>query len=465
MMNVALRGKPLACGLATVVAAGAVRAAVPTVTVLSTAQDAETSAVTVQYVLTGAPAVMTVDIQTNAGGNAWASIGGVHQRHWAGDVNRMFAPDAEKVRKATWVADVDWPCFVLDDSKVRAVVKAWPQDDPPDYMVADLTAPTNVCYYLDADFLPGGVNTDPYKTGKIALRRIHAANVVWMMGSPDSEEGRTEGEVLQPVKLTEDYYIGVFPVTQHQWVRLLNASNLNSWQASPDHWIHPVTSLTWNNTSNRKGIRGGDWIADGHDGLQSGTFLDVLRRRTGAKFDLPTSAQWEFACRAGTMSALYTGVSPSFTSYTDEFGNGNYSAETDAVGWCAHNNAEDPNFVGTSGLGSHAVGLKPPNPWGLYDMLGNTWDLCLDWYSTAGRAVGTLAVDPKGPTEKGSDASYSGHVWRGGDSCVHRLGSYLRAARYYSYGDEDTTMSCTGFRVVCPVTAVHSFEATEGGAE
>ena len=98
-------------------------------------------------------------------------------------------------------------------------------------------------------------------------------------------------------------------------------------------------------------------------------------------------------------------------------------------------------------------------------MLGNTWDTCLDWYSTAGRAVGTLAVDPKGPAEKGTSTEYCGHVWRGGDSCVHRYGSYLRAARYYSYGNEDATMSCTGFRVVCPVTAVHSFEATEGGAE
>ena len=78
---------------------GAAHAATPAVTDVTLAQDPVTRAATITYKLTGAAAVVTVDIQTNADGGVWASIGGARQRHWAGDVNRLVAADADKVRK------------------------------------------------------------------------------------------------------------------------------------------------------------------------------------------------------------------------------------------------------------------------------------------------------------------------------------------------------------------------------
>ena len=430
--------------------------AAPSLTVQEVAQDPDTAVVTVSYKLADEPAVVTVDIQTNAGGNVWASIGGAHQQHWAGDVNRLVAPSDEKVRKATWIADVDWPGFVLDGSKARAVVKVWPQDDPPDYMVVDGTAPTNVCYYAGEEFLPLGVTNRLYKTDCYLLRRIHAANVVWLMGSPTSEKGRgtASNEGLHPVKLTADYYLGVYPVTQFQWKRVTN-KNQSVFLSGNDPLLHPIENVTWG------AVRGGDWVADGHDNLSASSFMSVLRKRTGVKFDLPTSAQWEYACRAGTMSSLYTGESPSYTAIDG----GDYSEETDAIAWNYHNNATDPDCVTNSqGFTTHIVGKKPANPWGLYDMLGNTWDMCLDWYATDVPVSTELQVDPTGPAQAMSSGDLRGHVWRGGDSAVHRAGSYLRAARNYTYGDNSSTFGCLGFRLSCPVSAIGCF-VNEGGAQ
>ena len=423
----------------------------PSLAVQDVSQDSETAAVTVSYKLTGAAAVVTVDIQTNAGGSVWVSIGGERQRHWAGDVNRLVAADADTVRTARWIADEDWPGFVLDDSKVRAVVKAWPQDDPPDYMVVDSSAPSNVNYYATADALPQGVTDRLYKTERFVLRRIHAADVVWMMGSPSAEPGRASNEWLHPVKLTADYYMGVYPVTQFQWQRQ-TGKNISKYKTGTDSLLHPVENVTWSD------LRGGDWIADGHDGLPDGKFMSKLRKLTGVKFDLPTSAQWEYACRAGTMTSLYSGVSPTYTApntWSD------YSDETDALAWNYHNNADDPDcVVDAEGYTTHIVGKKPANPWGLYDMLGNTWDICLDWYDPNVSGSTEIQVDPVGP----SRTDYQ-HVWRGGDSCANMRGSYLRAARIFSRADNyDDCYSSVGFRLACPAVAVGSY-VNEGGAQ
>ena len=428
----------------------------PSLAVQDVSQDSETAAVTVSYKLTGAAAVVTVDIQTNAGGSVWVSIGGERLRHWAGDVNRLVAADADKVRIARWIADEDWPGFVLDDSKVRAVVKAWPQDDPPDYMVVDSSAPSNVNYYATADALPQGVTDRLYKTERFVLRRIHAADVVWMMGSPTTEPGRNATiEGLRPVKLTSDYYLGVYPVTQVQWQRRMNA-NPSAFKTGTDYLLHPVENVSWSD------LRGGDWVADGHDNLPGGTFMSSLRNLTGVKFDLPTSAQWEYACRAGTMTSLYSGVSPTYTTITSDY---DYSDETDSVAWNYHNNADDPDCVtNKNGFATHIVGKKPANPWGLYDMLGNTGDLCLDWFEQPVPASSVLQIDPAGAAQA-QDATH-GRLWRGGDSCSGTQGSRLRAARIFAQNGNTASWSCSfvGFRLACPAVAVGSF-VNEGGAQ
>ena len=452
--------------LTPLVLAGMVRAAVPVVerSSVSISQDADSALVTVGYRLTGADAVITVDIQTNAGDNAWASIGWAHQRHWAGDVNKLVEADGEVVRTATWNAEADWPGFRLT-GRARAVVKAWPRSSPPDYMVVDLTAPSNVLFYAAAEALPfGGVTNDLYKGEKLVMRRIRAANVTWAMGSPKSELGRSVeyDETIQYVRLTEDYYIGVYPVTQRQFLRVLNKRNPSHFFDGPKNWFRPVECVAWEGATGWQWVRGGDWIADGHDKVHADSFMAALRNRSGLMFDLPTSAQWEFACRAGTTSALYDGSNPTYTT-TDGV---TWSAETDAIGWNYHNNREDPDFAGNDeGFGTHVVGLKPANPWGLYDMLGNVWELCLDWYERTRVVTDDVLVDPKGAAVQGAKSEYSGHVWRGGSSSLDKNGAYLRSAAYYSYGTPSSRFQCTGFRLACPVWAGGIGPVSKAGGE
>ena len=117
---------------------------------------------------------------------------------------------------------------------------------------------------------------------------------------------------------------------------------------------------------------------------------------TGYEYTLPTEAQWEYACRAGTTTALNSGKN---LSDEDE------CPEMDEVGW----------YDGNSKSGTHRthpVGQKQPNAWGLYDMHGNVWELCLDWYEKDYPA--SFVTDPMGPDT--------------GDLRVQRGGSYFSKA-------------------------------------
>ena len=134
--------------------------------------------------------------------------------------------------------------------------------------------------------------------------------------------------------------------------------------------------------------------------VDSDSFMGKLRARTGLDFDLPTEAQWEYACRAGTTTTYYWGNSM----------NGNYA-------WYSDNSSST----------SHIVGTKAPNAWGLYDMSGNMWEWCLDWYGTL--AYGT---DPKGSSSGtgrvGRDGSWHGSA--GLCTSSYRYDGYSSAASY-----------------------------------
>ena len=176
------------------------------------------------------------------------------------------------------------------------------------------------------------------------------------------------------VTLTKPFFIGVFEVTQRQWLLVMGSWPNKS--PSSEYGVgdeYPANYVTYNNI--RGSSSGSQWPSS--SAVDSSSFLGRLRSKTGLDFDLPTEAQWEYACRAGTTTTY---------SYGD-------SADGDYM-W----------YQGNSSLKTHPVGTKKPNQWGLYDMHGSLWEWNLDWYGST-LAYGT---DPKGAS------SGSLRVLRGG---------------------------------------------------
>ncbi len=258
------------------------------------------------------------------------------------------------------------------------------------YMVVDLSdGPAAASYavsYLNA--VPVGGWTDEYKTTKLVMRRIPAGT--FTMGSPTNELGRVaEREAQRQVTLTKDFYIGVFEVTQKQWERVMG--DWPSWFTNAAHReTRPLESRSWND------IRGGTW-PDGQPGAD--TFMQRIGERTALAFDLPTEAQWEYACRAGTTTALNSGknLTSSESACPNMAEVGRYVENSSGMG---------AGSDGDTSEGTAKVGSYLPNEWGLFDMHGNVWEWCLDWFVTA--PSGT--VDPAGAAS-GLDRVVRGGSW------------------------------------------------------
>ncbi len=228
----------------------------------------------------------------------------------------------------------------------------------------------------------------------------------FQMGSPTSEVGRFEDEgPLRPVHLTRSYYLGVYPVTQEEYQAVAgNNPSLfrTGHRGSPRH---PVDGITWD------------------DANRFCRLLSNLpeERQAGRVYRLPTEAEWEYACRAGT---------------TTPFSFGSVAS------------SEEANFDGTHPYGGAArgkylqrttpVGSYQPNAWGLYDMHGNVREWCQDWYGSSYYA-GAPASDPPGPV------AGEGRVQRGGSWGSFSWG--CRAAFRLSI-EPDRAGSVSGFRVL-----------------
>ena len=278
------------------------------------------------------------------------------------------------------------------------------------YMVIDLSGgPDAESYpisYLNG--VPEGGWTEEYKTTKMVLSKINAGK--FTMGSPEDELGRDEDEVQREVTLTKDFFIGVFETTQKQY-DLIMGSNPSKHKGD----ARPVECVSYKTIRGRE--EGAGWPESSD--VDSDSFLGVLRAKTNQAFDLPTEAQWEYACRAGTTTALNSGKN--LTDKSD-------CPEMDEVGRYYYNGGSN-NY--------HApVDSYLPNAWGLYDMHGNVDEWCLDWREKWNRDP---ATDPHGG-EEGDQRIVRGGSWNIHASCCR---SAFRI--FYSPG---FTSDYLGFRVV-----------------
>ena len=181
----------------------------------------------------------------------------------------------------------------------------------------------------------------------------------FIMGSPASEKGRDKEERQHEVTITYPFYIGKYEVTQEQWKAVMGNNPSNTKGAKL-----PVTQLSWKACQE---------------------FVEKLNVKTNGGYRLPTEAEWEYACRAGTQTAF---------AFGDDL--------TDLHAKFCKNKA-------ASAQPRSLVGIYPPNAWGLHDMHGNVWEWCEDWY---GDYPAWAVTDPRGP------GTGTHHVIRGGSASL-----------------------------------------------
>ncbi|MBR1588428.1 MAG: formylglycine-generating enzyme family protein [Kiritimatiellae bacterium] len=426
-------------------------AAIPEVSNVTMAQAANRR-VTITYTLADAPAVVTLDIQTNANVSAaandpgWTSIGGEAIFSAQGDVWRKVGNDLAEGQAfsgtITWQPDQAWTGadgngFKIAANGARARVTAWPLDNTPGYMAVDITATGGAdtqTYYPAADFVPGGVTNSLYKTTKLLMRKIMAKDVEWTMGSVAESGRNATRETPHQVTLTNNYYIGVFEVTQTQWQQITgyNPSNFTT-----DRAMRPVEKVSYTDIRQGKGTAasasaatGGVYPAYPH----ADSFLGLLRDRTKLDFDLPSEAQWEFSARAGHGEGYWGDGSPVHSSSNKD---ANLNRLDRYLNNPATNSSTSPaTTTAPSEGGTAIVGSYQPNGWGLYDVHGNVKECCLDLYSDDITALGG-AVN----TESGTSRVIRGGCWNNG-------AEYCRSA-YRNYVTPTYRYNNQGFRVAC----------------
>ena len=247
------------------------------------------------------------------------------------------------------------------------------------------------------DEIPGGSWSDEYKTSKLVLRHIPAGSFI--MGGRATDYLGAVNTNLHMVTLTKDFYMGVFEVTQRQW-ELVMGNRPSAFSNETCYATRPVDSVSYVDIrGDRKGIT---WPESKE--VDEESFMGKLRKKSGLTgFDLPTEAQWEYACRAGTITALNNG-------YDIQNVNG-LDAKLDAVARYEFNSGRRTDMSYKTDYswdyreGTSLVGMYLCNNFGLYDMHGNVWEVVVDWAKE-----NFSSVDPIGAL-KGLNCVCKGGGW------------------------------------------------------
>ncbi len=292
------------------------------------------------------------------------------------------------------------------------------------YLIVDLSggvsASSYPVSYLDA--MPPGGWTDEHKTTKLVLRRIPATAPDFTMGYRSTDYPGATDEGLHQVTLTEAFYLGVFEVTQRQW-ELVMGDRPSSFANATYYQTRPVEQVRYFDIRENPGNSAIDPNWPQSSQVHADSFMGKLRAKTGLSgFDLPTESQWEFACRAGTTTALNSGYNLTNTTH---------DARMDEVGRHLNNGGKNPPYDCGPEAGTALVGSYLPNAWSLYDMHGNVLEWCLDWHDDY---PGTV-TDPQGATSGTGRALRGGSYNNNAEQCrsAYRQ-AYPPTYRHKSYG-------------------------------
>lgn len=402
--------------------------------------------VTVNYAL-DREQIVTFGVETKTDDGAWVRLPGEKLKHLSGDC-ALFNTNSTGTIK--WSPDFVGFDAAFAAGTIRFVVNAYEKDNPPDYLVVDLAEKVSAAnqrfrFYEKAEDLPGGLlGNEDYRTRLLVLRRIRAKGIPWVMGSSAFETGRVEGnEMAHQVILDHDYYIGVFPLTQAQTEiidrRRYRGDYLNFATKSALRIRDRIFYM-------------GDWLPKARgasypdvpsDSSVLGHLRAICKNAAEAEmlaFDLPSEAEWEFACRAGTTDGFWNDGSYidrmwAKNTAVSETLPGRYLAGKDLTTIWNNRATIDPEDGGTPIAGSY-----PPNGFGLYDMHGGVWEYCLDTYAD-------------------DITQLNGAVRTGDDNFTRRGGSWCegacncRSARRVSAGASYTgDHQENGMRVAAPIT-------------
>ncbi len=239
-----------------------------------------------------------------------------------------------------------------------------------------------------------------YFVNSIGMKLVHIAPGAFLMGEGRQASRRPDvvGKEGRPVTLTRGYYLGAFEVTNRQFEQFKKHKRPDYQRKKSDD--HPVEPVTWR---------------------EAQEFCRWLSAKEGRLYRLPTEAEWEYACRAGTQTRLYWG---------DAFWDRN-KANLGGLKF-DHESWKEDGYEYTA-----PVGMYPPNPWGLFDMIGNAWEWTADWYD---EIADSPAADPTGPP--------TGHCR------VHKGGGWSTRTRQANCASRDgddpgDLPDIVGFRVLC----------------
>lgn len=370
-------------------------------------------------------AIVSVDIRTNG-----VSIGASHYAGGlSGDVCRLVPAGRHTIR---WDSRATWPGQDIPEACLTAVVTAWPLDYPPDYVVLDLSGRSEAArYYVTADEVPGGVTNRLYKTTKLLMRKIHAANRTFRMGRARGDAGAGENDSAHRVTLTNDFYLGVYPITQaqHRLVGGTVPSECPTCAPGEDPDLCPVGGCSFADLRgylNDNGKRNSGYVG-------ANSVIKKFMVATGCPvLDFPSEAEWEFACRAGATEALYDGT------WVDADAAG-VSATLARLAW----------YVKNSNGSLHEVGLKEPNAWGLYDMLGVVAECVMDWWKADLRQIASVS-----PFVPAAVADYGLVAFRGG-SFLSEASDCTASRRGLFKAAWQTPQNEVGYRLARPIDNVN----------